>query len=294
MGTEQRILRVIAHIHDNLDGDLDLDTLADIAALSRFHFHRVYTAITGETVAATIRRNRLGRATGALAAGSQPVAEIARQCGYDNPAAFGRAFRAAYGVTPGAWRRGARSLPDRLAASLPASLPASPTQDPLATPNPEDPDMFPIDTLTAPDRLAIGLPHRGAYMTVGASFEKLGAIIATRGLGPQVQGMVAVYFDDPDAVPEADLRSLCAYLAAPGAPVPEGLTAELLPGGRFAVMRHRGPYAGLRASYRHLYGSWLPASGAEPRDTPPFEVYLNTPADTAPADLLTEIWLPLA
>jgi AraC family transcriptional regulator len=60
------------------------------------------------------------------------------------------------------------------------------------------------------------------------------------------------------------------------------------------VLRFRGPYATMRAAYQWLYGEWLVQSGAQPADAPVFEEYLNSPRDTAPNDLLTDIHLPLA
>lgn len=53
---EVRLLRVLAHIHDHVDGDLSLDALADVACMSRFHWHRVFRAMTGETLADAVRR----------------------------------------------------------------------------------------------------------------------------------------------------------------------------------------------------------------------------------------------
>lgn len=61
--TERRILRVLDYIHDNPTGDLSLDALADVAAMSRFHWHRVFRAVTGETLAQSVRRMRLNRAS---------------------------------------------------------------------------------------------------------------------------------------------------------------------------------------------------------------------------------------
>jgi AraC family transcriptional regulator len=55
----------------------------------------------------------------------------------------------------------------------------------------------------------------------------------------------------------------------------------------------KGPYSNLKPAYDWVYGAWLPHSGREPADCPPFEDYLNTPQDTAPNDLLTEIHVPL-
>lgn len=58
---ENRIRRVLTHSHDHPDGDLSLDALADVAAMSRFHWHRLYHGMTGETCAQTVRRVRLHR-----------------------------------------------------------------------------------------------------------------------------------------------------------------------------------------------------------------------------------------
>jgi AraC family transcriptional regulator len=153
--------------------------------------------------------------------------------------------------------------------------------------------MFPVETLTQPARRLIGLPHRGAYSSIGAAFEKLGAVMAARGLWPRARGMAALYLDDPGTTPEADLRSFAGALVDADLPLPEGLEQRLVPAGRFAVLHFRGPYAGLQAAYDQLYNHWLPASGEEPRDAPALEVYLNSPMDTAPDDLLTDICLPL-
>ena len=105
--------------------------------------------------------------------------------------------------------------------------------------------------------------------------------------------MVGVYYDSPGAVAEADLRSHAGVELAHG-PIETPLEEITLPAGRHAVLTFRGPYAGLPAAYDQLFGTWLPASGETPADSPVFEVYLNTPMDTAPEDLLTEICLALA
>ena len=64
-------------------------------------------------------------------------------------------------------------------------------------------------------------------------------------------------------------------------------------GGEYAVLRHVGPYSDMRATYEWLYGTWLVQSGRAAADAPAFEEYLNSPKGTAPAELVTEICLPL-
>lgn len=273
---EKRLLRVIDHIHDHPGGDLSLDALADVAALSRFHFHRVFRGVTGETVVQAVRRLRLGRAAHLLVREAHPVAAIAAQVGYPNRASFDRAFREAFGMTPQSFRKRGELRPF------------------LSRPTPMKEFPMPEVILRAePARRLAAVPHRGPYAEISRAFEKLGTLAATRGLYPQATAMIGVYYDDPTAIPAADLTSHAGLAVPESLPLQAPLEEVRLPGGDCAVLTHKGPYAGLQASYDRLYGQWLPASGREPADSPVFEIYLNTPMDTAPEDLLTEICLPL-
>jgi AraC family transcriptional regulator len=71
------------------------------------------------------------------------------------------------------------------------------------------------------------------------------------------------------------------------------LAWQPLSAGRYAVFTHIGPYDRLHDTWRGIYQSWLPASGAQRRDAPPLELCINTPDTTPPDKLHTEIWLPV-
>ncbi|MDP5218062.1 AraC family transcriptional regulator [Ruegeria sp. 2205SS24-7] len=271
---EDRILRVLGYIHDNPAGDQSLDALADVAAMSRFHWHRVFRAMTGETCAQAVRRIRLHRAAGWLLQSDRTPEQIAGDVGYPNPKSFARAFSEAYGASPSAFRKAGRLTP---------AHPQFRTGDY---------PMYPITTRTEPARRMIGIAHKGAYMEIGKSFESFGAICEARQLWPDVGPVLALYLDSPDEVPEADLRSFAGGEFR-GADVPEGMEERHIPGGKTAVLTYKGPYSGLHAAYHSLFGNWLPESGEEPDDQPCYEIYLNDPRETAPEDLLTEICLPL-
>ena len=273
---ENRILRVLDHIHKNPAGDLSLDALADVAAMSRFHWHRVFHAMTGETLADAVRRIRLHRSACWLVQTEKPVAQVASMAGFGNTQSYLRAFRAAYGQSPTAFRKqGALTSPYHPKSK--GNLP-----------------MFPVNIETTPARRLLAVPHRGSYMEIAKAFEKLGVIIASRDLGPQIHGMIGVYYDDPSATKTADLRSHAGVVVDATLASVDGLEDVQLPGGRTAILRFKGHYSGLPAAYSHLYGTWLPGSGQEAGNSPVFESYLNSPADTAPENLLTEICLPLA
>jgi AraC family transcriptional regulator len=275
MSYDDRLARVRSHIRDNLAGDLSLDRLAEVAALSRFHFHRVFAGVTGETVAEAVRRARLNRAAVLVVTGAAPMPVIAARVGYPNAQSFARAFRTAFSATPTEVRR--RGLLPR----------------PLQPPARGDLPMHPVTIETAAALHVAAIPHHGAYPDIGATFTTLFERLLAAGLAQRFSGpTVAVYYDDPSDTPVTELRAHAGIVVTPGA-LPEGFDTVDIPGGRQAVLILKGPYDGIPAAWDWLYGTWLPQSGEVPADRPPFETYPNSPLDTAPADLITEIRLPL-
>jgi AraC family transcriptional regulator len=103
---ERRVNRVIDHVRGHLDEALTLAKLARVAAFSPFHFHRVFSALTGETLFAYIQRQRIEKAAGVLAAGVEPtILEVALDHGFSSAATFARAFRAHFGMSATEWHR---------------------------------------------------------------------------------------------------------------------------------------------------------------------------------------------
>ncbi|PTQ73437.1 AraC family transcriptional regulator [Celeribacter persicus] len=272
---EDRLLRVLDHVSANLDSDLSLDTLADVAALSRFHFHRVFSGMTGETVAAFIWRVRLFKAAHLLLRSEDGIEGIAMCCGYPNPRSFARAFQETFGLTPAAFRARGVEMP------------------PLRLNEKGDYEMYAITIENrAPTQLA-GVAHRGDYMEIGRAFEVAGKTVFSRGMAPVLGPMVGVYFSNPGEVPVEEMQSLAGFILTKEVVLVPPLEQFSLSGGRYAVLHHVGPYTGLRQAYNYLFGKWLPESGEEPRDGPPFEIYENSPMNTAPEDLVTLIYAPI-
>ncbi|MCU0803304.1 MAG: AraC family transcriptional regulator [Rhodobacteraceae bacterium] len=274
--SERRILRVIDHIHDNPAGDLSLDALADVAAMSRFHWHRVFRALTGETVAQCVRRMRLHRAAIALVQGDDPLPKIALAVGYADVTTFTRAFSESYGTAPAAFRARGELRPTPRLNPMKGKL------------------MYPVEIRTLPARTLVATEHQGPYHEINRAFERLFATLAARHLIGHTGHMVGVFLHDPSVTPPADLRSYAGAVVDTPFDIPAPLQGYALPAGDHAVLTYQGPYAGLPAAYDQLFGLWLPASGRQMADRPSFEVYLNSPMDTPQDQLLTELHLPLA
>lgn len=272
---EARLNRVIDHIYAHLDDEIRLDGLAEIACLSPYHWHRIYTAMRAETISATIRRLRLLRAADRLANSDAPIKAIGEHAGYSAVDAFGRAFKEAYGQTPANYR-------------------ANGSHAAFKTANRErDAHGFPVTTVTLPPVRCAAVAHAGTYMQIDKAMGRLFKELASRNLIKPDQKMIAVFLDDPDLVPVDRLRSQACSPVAENADLAPPLDEAILRGGLYAKLRYKGPYSDMKEAYRWLLGVWLPNSGHEADDAPVFEAYLNNPMDVSPADLMTDIHLPL-
>jgi AraC family transcriptional regulator len=96
---------VMKYIRDHLSEPLDRETLAAVAGFSIPHFHRVFTAHIGESAISYIRRIRLERAARKLRMGAVDITEVALSAGYDTHAAFGKAFKQQFGLSPSEFRQ---------------------------------------------------------------------------------------------------------------------------------------------------------------------------------------------
>ncbi|PZM13133.1 AraC family transcriptional regulator [Rhizobium tubonense] len=272
---ETRLRRVSAYIHEHLDEELDMDRLAEIACMSSYHWHRIYRAIYGETLAATVKRLRLHRAAGDIVRTDLAVSKIARRSGYPNLQSFNRIFKSVYGMPPARYRKeGSHRI-------------FEPNENGKAN------AMFDVTLRTIPAVDLIGIPHIGSYMQISQAFEILGGTLNARGLISPDMKMIGVYLDDPDIVPAEKLRSFACVTGGSEVPAEPPLVRRAIEGGEYAVLRHKGPYADMHKAYQWLYAEWLPASGRQLRDSVMFEDYINNPRDVGPTELLTDIYMPL-
>jgi len=87
-------------MHGASDLPLTVGEIAREACLSPFHFHRLFSAYTGETPHRYLRRLRLERARAMLRTGTASVTEVATWCGFESATSFSTAFRREFGCSP--------------------------------------------------------------------------------------------------------------------------------------------------------------------------------------------------
>ncbi|MBN2446689.1 MAG: GyrI-like domain-containing protein, partial [Phycisphaerae bacterium] len=102
-----------------------------------------------------------------------------------------------------------------------------------------------------------------------------------------------VSYDDPEVTPPDKLRYDACIVVDDKVRASGDVGVQTIGGTRYAITTHKGPYECLSETYAALMGQWMPANGQEPGCGPCLEVYLNSPQNTPPEQLLTDVHVPL-
>lgn len=270
-----RIDRVLSHL-ETCDSERlpDLAELADIAALSPFHFHRIYRIMTGETPAETLRRVRLARTVPALQDEAVTVTQAAGASGYASSQSFARAMKSATGSTSTQLRRDQGLLDQLLRPDRPEHTP------------------MPVEIVSTQPLRLMAIRNVGAYAELNQVYERLFAAVFSRIGLDMLRGIWGVWHQDPRFANEADLVFDCAIdvgdTFAPGGEV----SVLDVAGGRCARLRHIGSYDVLHESIDRLYAQII-HSGDRIADRPLYVNYVDDPESRPEPDLRTDIYLPL-
>jgi AraC family transcriptional regulator len=283
-----RMQRVLDHIDQHLDGDLDLETVSRVAAFSKFHFHRQFMATFEMSVHRYVQLARMKRASHRLACQTAPsVTDIAMEAGYDAPDAFARAFRRRLGQSPSSFRKSPDWDP-WLAAFGPLDNARSKLMQIIFTPD----DVTIRDEPPTP--VAI-LEHRGDRAKLGDTRERFIAWRRAAGLSPETNPTFQVFRSERLPTNPADYSmDLCVGTDLPVEANDQQMKAGVIPGGRCAVLRYPGNTNNLEPAALYLYRDWLPASGEEARDFPVYcQRRLSFLPEMSAHEVVVELFLPL-
>ena len=265
-GWISRMERALALLATRLDEPPTLDELAAAAAVSAFHFHRAWRAMTGETVGQTIARLRVALGQRRLAEKGMSVTAAALAGGFASSQSFARAFRRVAGVSP-------TEFLNHSAAPVAAI----------------DLDDVAIRVeLRGEGELVVLSRHGGPYRALNALFEQLWERATVAGF--DLHGIYGMPLDDPASVTESQLRYDACVEIMPGGNLvpPPPLTRMTRRQGRYAVLRHIGSYDDLEDASQRLL-CWVLASGHEPDSAPMVHHFLDDPENVPVDELRTDV-----
>ena len=146
-----------------------------------------------------------------------------------------------------------------------------------------------------PSRKVIYVSSIGPYDGQGThrAWEKVCRFAGQNNLFASNTVFIGISYDDPNITDSKKLRyDACVSIDENVKPEGEVGIREIADG-KYMVFLHEGPYENFQYSYDYIFGEWLSESKMELREEPSFELYLNSPDETNPEDLKTEIWVPV-
>ncbi len=303
-----RINRVIDHINTNLACELTIEELADKACFSRFHFHRIFSSLVGETLGDYIRRIRLQRAATLLVVHPRDsITTVSMDCGYSSPSVFAKAFREKFGVSASQWREGGwkestlgktesngGQAPSKPGEAESAGLPYPEWQKPQFRREGMSKVKYQVEVKELPEMFVAYARHFGPYNGIPEAVERLMRWAGPRGLlrFPETK-LLAIYHDNTSVTDEGKLRSDACITVPRDTKVDGEIGVMTIPGGKHAVGHFEITADQFGEAWDALMGEWLPSSGYQIADGVCYEQYLND-HETHPRKMfIVDICLPV-
>lgn len=252
-----------------------LDELAEAAALSKYHFHRIYRLLLGETCQQTQLRLKLAKAGQALTLAQSSVTEAAMQAGFTSSQSLAKALQRELGSNA----TDLRSDPDRLSSVM----------QELTRPLQFADSPYQVTLVSLAPCTVVSITTQGQYPELNDTYGYLFNVLAEHA---EIQAILGLAYEDVDS--DLNARFDCALLVQP---LPAQLESELqlqqLGAQEYLVFRHLGSYETLSDSIDWLYSYCLSHGAYLPDHQPCLHHYLDDPEQVEETLLRTDIYLPV-
>lgn len=268
----RKLERALIYIEHHLFGSIQLIEVAGQACCSLFHFHRMFSAVMGESLAEYIRKRKMTEAARKLFSTKKGILELSLDMGYNSQEAFTRAFKDSYGTTPGRFRKAGRFYPMRNPKTLEQLL-----REFTVRSYGMEPKIIQKTKMSV-----IGKAYR-ANSADGENFKQIPLFwreFIDEQMGKQIPnrlcdgwGSLGICMNDEDK--DGNFTYVIGDPVSSTEDVPEGFTAFEIPAATYAVFTSTGPMPeAIQATWKSIYSQWFPASEYEEiHNHPQYEWY---------------------
>lgn len=275
-------------VEEHLGEELDVDKLAGGLGMTEYHLRRMFSSLAGMPLSEYVRRRRMTVAAGDVVRGEADLLGIAVRYGYGSSEAFGRAFRAVHGASPGDVRRDGGPLRTQPQVRFRLTVEGS---------NPMDTRLVDRPAFRLVGHAArVPLIHRGINPHIQ---EHIAALppqehLRLKALGnTEPAGLLQVSDGlDPDATEGSELTYLHGIALDKDTSAPDDLDVIEVPTGQWAVFRTSGPHPQtLQTTWAATATEWFPSNPWQLRPGPSIVAVLERAEDFTTATC--ELWLPV-
>jgi len=259
----------IDYIESKLDQGITPTDVAFHAGISRWHFQRIFKALTHETLKKYIRGRRMANSLDLLLKTRLRILDIAISAGYENQESYTRAFRKTFGMTPLAYRQLEKKkmflkkveINEDYIRHIQSNLTLEPTIE------------------FKPKRIIVGI--RTKFFSVDSEknniAEKLPALwdnfllrmdeVEHRVRGSSYGALYRISEDDEQ------LNYMAGVEVLDATSIPKGMEALVIDECYYAQFTHRGQVSKLDTTVDYIYSNWLLNSKYKHTYGPDIELY---------------------
>ncbi len=261
---KKKINEVLIYIQSHLDSTLTLDVLSSVANVSKFHFHRIFNAATGEGVLQYIKRVRLENAAFQLQYTTESITDIAYDSGYNSVSAFSKSFMKHFNTNPRKYRKtNTRLVKDKTCADR---------ITPLVNYKPIHHEIRNVAEHTV-----LFVRKTGEYtLAAKSAWEQLSKFVKKNGLSFSNNKHIGITYDSPKITAEEHIRYDACISYDPGKVKIEkkgDVGIQRIEGGKFAIFRHVGDYRKIWETYHYIYSNWLFSTNQKLANYPSYSIY---------------------
>ncbi len=259
----QRINKVIDYIEENLSKKMSLEELADVAMFSKYHFHRTFKIVAGETLNNYIKRLKMEKAYKMINLDKDAViGDISFELGYNSTANFTRDFTEYYGISP----KNIKNSDQR------------PIVRNLINNSSIKVDFKGIEYIPEKNviykRISKGYDHQ----TIPAVFGELYHFVNEQGIQEYIEQYVGIAYDDPDYTPPEKCRYDACMIHRNVMKLPKDMPFNIkkIAGGKYAIFYFEGKYEQYLTAWDVIFEEWLLNSEYSPDVRPNLEMYIQS------------------
>ncbi len=280
-----RLNRVFNFVNNNLSRKILLEEIASVSCFSPYHFHRIFSAFTGETPGDFINRLRIEKAANLLIFNMEiSISEVSFLCGFSSAASFARAFKKRFSVSASEWREShfkknskirqkeskngkEYSLIEEYIGDVNSFSFIKIKEYKMETEIKEMPSFF----------VAYSSVIGDYNKTAGKAWEKICKWAGPRGLLNHSTKYIGISFDNPDIT----ASEKCRYYACVTVPKDTKVSGEIstltIKSGKYIIAKFQGKGKDILSAYNMLCGKEIPRHGYQPDDNPSYEIYNKEP-----------------
>jgi AraC family transcriptional regulator len=293
-----RINKVMDFIENNLDKNLSLNVVAQVACFSPYHFHRIFSALTGETINEFISRKRLEGIASLLMKGSeQSFSQMAFDFGFNSASSFSRAFKNYYGISPTQFRAMPKGQFSKIRKVDRKNREVELSFDTYICNINNIKNWLEMNANVAiremPELQLAYVSHMGNFDQIGKAYERLMRWAGPKGLLNQPNlKTVTVYHDDPQVTEIAKVRQSAGITVDQEISTDGEVGFMKIPKGKFAVGRFEISDKEFEQAWNSMC-VWIADHGYQSREKDYYELYHNDHMEHPERKFILDICIPV-